>query len=452
LEALAEAAPKRGAERRMNSSRKRHGIPLSVYQRPLYELAEFAPARKAYAERFAFAIDGELNVDACRKALMELVENHEILRTRFIRKGNDVHQEVVEVGHASSVLNMIDFCDAVPNAWVERLNADASLPFDLAGGAPIRLCLYRIASRCHILTVIFSHFILDAVGFSVLMREAVRYYRQYALRQRPIGREERPQYADYCDWERRRLGAPDLLSSSAHYWASVLSPPPARLALNTSRRPVFKSYSGSSIAAEATRQSTLRTASELKATRFAVLLSIFIQLLYLETRERDVVVGAPFGVRNHPDTMEMVGFFLNVLPIRVGITADMTIAELIYAVSSRIGDARTHKHYPFESIVANSCKGFTLDRSPLFDVMFTLRDSHSGPWSSDGLTCKPISLSAVAAKYDLTMYVRDLGTAFIIEAEYNSDLIDSMRAKLLLDRYVTLLNQLDAAAKVETHQ
>jgi hypothetical protein len=50
------------------------------------------------------------------------------------------------------------------------------------------------------------------------------------------------------------------------------------------------------------------------------------------------------------------------------------------------------------------------------------------------------------------MYVRDMGTAFIIEAEYNSDLMDSMRAKLLLDRYVTLLNRLDAAAKVETHQ
>ena len=75
----------------MNSSRERDGHPLSVYQRPLFELAEFAPARKAYAERFAFAIDGELNIDACRKALMELVENHEILRTRFTRKGNDVH-------------------------------------------------------------------------------------------------------------------------------------------------------------------------------------------------------------------------------------------------------------------------------------------------------------------------------------------------------------------------
>jgi amino acid adenylation domain-containing protein len=450
IEALVERAIGFEQERRIEADGTGHQRPLSIYQRPIHQITEFAPARLAYSERLAFAIDGDLDTDACCRAFTQLIDDCRLLRTRFVRKGQQVFQHVAGMD-AAGALDMVDLADASGTGWLDRLNAEWSRPFDLAVDAPVRASLYRIAERRHVLTVVFSHIILDAVGLHILMREAAARYRQYATRQPPAPRQDRPQYADYCEWESRWLGAPGLPAAAAQYWANLLSPPPPRLVLSAKKRPVFKTCHGASVSTETRPEAVLRAAHELGATGFTVLLAVFMQLLHLETGERDVTVGTPFLVRDHPDAVDMVGFFLNMIPVRVAVGDEMTMAELVRAVADRLGQAHGHKEYPFASMVADSAREFTLDRSPVFDVMFTFlpeADSYFGDWGTDGLRCSTISLEATAAKYDLTFHVRDCGGSFYVQAEYNSDIFDRSRAEQLLDRFVGLAGELKSSAAV----
>ncbi|MDP9612947.1 non-ribosomal peptide synthetase component F [Streptomyces demainii] len=81
------------------------------------------------------------------------------------------------------------------------------------------------------------------------------------------------------------------------------------------------------------------------------LLASFQALLSRYSGETDIVVGTPTAGRTHLETEQLVGFFVNMLPLRTDLSGDPTFRELVNRVRETALDAYAHQDLPFEKIV-----------------------------------------------------------------------------------------------------
>ena len=83
-------------------------------------------------------------------------------------------------------------------------------------------------------------------------------------------------------------------------------------------------------------------------TSYMLFLTAFNILLHKYTQNNDIIITTPVSGRSHPDTQNMIGFFVNTLPIRNKIESEMTIKNLIRNIKNTVLEANENQDYPFD--------------------------------------------------------------------------------------------------------
>ena len=231
------------------------------------------------------------------------------------------------------------------------------------------------------------------------------------------------------------------------YWEQRLASPIPKIDLATDfPRPPFKTYSGDSVSLELSKEASsklISLAKEHNASLFMVFLSSLTALLYLETNQNDIIIGAPVSGRSHHDWEDQLGLFINLLPLRIKFNPKITFAELLKNVRSVCLEAFRHQDYPFDKIIDDLKLPRDLSRSPLFDILLEVQELPD----SEQVTLLNAAMiendtPTVISKYDLSVaFVRDHG---VIRGsiEYNSALFKAARIKHFKDMLCLLLNNL----------
>ena len=104
------------------------------------------------------------------------------------------------------------------------------------------------------------------------------------------------------------------------------------------------------------------------------LLAAFDIVLSRHTGSEDVVIGSTIAGRSRPEIENLIGFFINALPLRMDLSGNPSFAELLKRVREVCLDAYTHQDVPFEKIVEAINPQRELNRNPLFQIMFNVAD------------------------------------------------------------------------------
>ncbi|HEX9732262.1 MAG TPA: AMP-binding protein, partial [Thermoanaerobaculia bacterium] len=230
--------------------------PPSYGQQALWYLHRLAPESAAYNIRGAARIDGELDVEALRRAAEALVRRHPALRTRFVEEGGEPRAQVDEAP-------AFDFRVHEGDA---RLAEEIHRPFDLEHGPVLRLAVYVLGPRRHLLALVVHHAVADFWSLGVLIRELGELYGG-SVELEPLTLT----YADFARWQRALIAGPEGERLWA-YWRARLAGGPTILDLPTDRpRPPLQTFAGESRAivldAELTER-LKRFSSERGATLF----------------------------------------------------------------------------------------------------------------------------------------------------------------------------------------
>jgi hypothetical protein len=182
-------------------------FPLSFAQQRLWFLDQLTPGSPVYNIHAAVRLTGSLDSRALERCFDEIVRRHEVLRTTFaIVDGNPAQ---IVGRHRPIRLKLVDLSGLPPDeceAQVTQLIAEESQwPFDLTSGPLLRVTLYRMSERDHVLLFGVHHIISDGWSTGVLIREVAALYRAFILgKPSPLG--DLPiQYADYARWQRKHL-------------------------------------------------------------------------------------------------------------------------------------------------------------------------------------------------------------------------------------------------------
>jgi len=421
-------------------------LPLSFAQERMWFFEELAPGSTVHHLQRAFRIDGSLDRPALHRALDAVARRHEALRTVIVRQDGLPGQRVV-----SEVVREHRDLDADASAIAAHCAEELGRPFELSAGPLWRTSLLRLGPpgpEAHVFVLTLHHLIADAWSLNVWAREVAEHYRAGRERREPILERLVAQPADFAAWQRRAV-ADGTLDPHRAFWRTALAGMPRGLELPTDHpRPVSASYRGRFVrlAIAPAVANRLRAVGQRRGcTLFMALLAALDVLLARLSGQDDLIVGAPVGGRERPETRGLVGLFLNPVAIRVDASGDPTFEALLRRVREATQHALAHAAVPYERIVADIAAPRDHGRHPLFDVMLNVVPPPER-FALAGLGVAPLPGRNDSGPLDLVVtFAEQLDGGLAGHLRCAEDLFDAITAERLARRLETVIAAAAAA-------
>jgi amino acid adenylation domain-containing protein/non-ribosomal peptide synthase protein (TIGR01720 family) len=430
-------------------------LPLSFSQQRLWFIDQLEPGSPLYNIPTALRVEGPLDGAVLALCLGEIVRRHEVLRTVFAAtEGSPVQVIQPAEPFRLPVVDLSELPESAREALVLGLTGEeAARPFDLGdprGGPLLRCVLLRLAEGDHVVALTMHHVASDGWSMGILVREIAALYPAFAAGQ-PSPLPELPvQYADFAVWQHSWLHG-ELLENEIAWWRRQLAGLPPLLELPTDRpRPAVQSSRGATRPVRLPAGLTGRMEALARregATLFMVLLAGFQALLARSSGQDDLAVGTPVAGRNRVEIEGLIGFFINTLVIRGGLSAEPTFGELLGQVRESALAAYLHQDVPFEKLVEELALHRSLAHTPLFQVMLVLNVPLESLEIRD-LRLRPVSLEGTTAKLDLTIHLSEHEGGLAGTAGYATDLYDAATIDRLIRHYERLLTAVAATPEL----
>ena len=432
-------------------------VPLSHAQSRLWFLNRLEGPTATYTLPFAIRLSGELDRDATRAALGDLVERHEVLRTIYPETDSGSgRQQVLAAAAARAALPVVASSEETLAADLPRL---AGRGFDLTREPPLRATLLALGPHEHVLVLLLHHIAADGWSLGPFGRDLLGAYEARRDGRAPAATPLPVQYADYTLWQQDLLGSsedPDsALAKQVEYWRETLQGLPAELALPADRpRPAVASHRGGTVPLEVDAQAhaaLLELAAATGASLFMVAQATLVALLHRLGAGSDIPLGTPVAGRGDSALDELVGMFVNTLVLRTDVTGDPTFRELVGRVREADLAAFAHQDAPFDRLVDALNPERSLSRHPLFQTMITLTAAADTALSMPGLEVAAVTGELGIAKFDLTLDLQEVRDAegrpdgLLGAMEFSRDLFDDDTVQRLAERWVLLVQTVLAA-------
>jgi len=428
----AAAAPARPA---LRAGERPARVPLSFAQQRLWFLDQLGDGGSAYHIPTVVRLTGDVDADAVRAALGDVVVRHESLRTVFPEHEGTPYQHVLDPEEALARLRF----DVVGEVAVERFVDEE---FDLATDLPLRVRLFAPGGDEYILALVLHHIAGDAWSFGPLTADFAAAYRARTAGKAPEWAELPVQYADFALWQRESLGdesdSDSAVSTQLAYWRRALEGAPDELALPFDRpRPPALSLRGDRVALEVdagTHRGLAELARRTGTTVFMAVQAALAVTLAKLGAGTDIPIGTAVAGRTDRALEDLIGFFVNTLVLRTDVSGDVSFEELLARVRETDLAAFAHQDVPFELVVDALDPARSLARNPLFQVMLVARNV---PAAGDG----PAGPAAVVetpetgtAKFDLLFDYAEqhdggAPAGLAGSLEYSTDLFDRATAE-----------------------
>ncbi|MFG2820069.1 amino acid adenylation domain-containing protein [Kitasatospora sp. NPDC048365] len=376
----------------------RHGDTpkVSFAQRRLWFLDQLAQDSAGSLLPLALAISGPLDADALERALVGVVDRHEVLRTRYAAVGGEPVPVLDAPGGA--VLERTEAASAE-----ELFARELARPLDLAAEYPIRMVLARLGWDEHLLLVTVHHIAIDGWSWDVLLRELAAGYRGEQVAAPAV------QYAEVAAAQHERLSGARLERLMA-YWRRRLTGV-APLALPTDRpRPRFWDGAGDVVRFRLPAELVAEVdgfARGRRATRYMVLLAVYQALLARHSGQSDIAVCSTLADRGRPDTADVIGPFVNTIVLRGDHAGAPSFDALLQRVRADVLADLSHAEAPFDQVVQAVGGERDLSRHPLAQASFTLLNSAIKPIDLPGLDARlvhpPLTGTALDVFLDLSL-------------------------------------------------
>ena len=411
----------------------------SFAQARLWFLHQLEPELTAYHLPAVWKLRGDLDVPVLQRALEGLIERHSTLRTSFELQGS----EVIQIIHPAApfALTGEELGERDPDTVIQqRLEEESRRPFDLTAGPLLRARLLEVDSQEHVLLINHHHIASDGWSRSVLARDLVELYNANRTGRSAQLEPLRVHYRDYAAWQRQRLSG-ERLQELNDYWIGQLSELEPLELPSDHPRPVTPSYRGESVCFQIEPQ-LLEPFEELCRSEGATLqmglLAVVALLLHRYSRQDDFAIGVPIWGRNHPDLENLIGFFINTLPIRTRFQTNQTFRDLLSQVKESSIAAYDHQELPFEQMVEALNVERDTSRNPLVQVMLQVMElPDSSLQELQNLEAEPLNARANASRFDLEFFLRrhpdgGLNAQIIFAVDlFNADRIERLSAHLL---------------------
>jgi len=422
--------------------------PLSFAQQRMWLIQQLDPDSYLYNVPRALLLRGPLDTVALESALNSIVLRHEILRTTF--PADESGQPRQQIARDSQLKLTSTDLSTTPvdqrRLATEKHTLEFSrTPFDLVKGPLLRAHLFRFADDEHVLAITMHHIVSDGWTGGIFFRELGEFYGAISRRETAPLPELTVQYADYAIWQREWMQGP-ILERELDFWRKQLEGAPSAIALPTDRaRPEAMKYQGShrSISMSVDLTARLKALCQAESTTlFPALLAGLNILLAQWSGQQDQIVGTVSANRDQAEIENLIGCFMNFLPLHSRVAPEETAIEFLRSVKQSVFESLEHQNCPFEKIVEAVRPQRSLNANPLYNVALLVQNYPEMAFRSNQLEARLLQLDYGVAFLDLRFVAEETSGQLAIDCEYNEDLFDPGTIEQLLRGYVLILERL----------
>ncbi|THD83781.1 hypothetical protein E7811_11015 [Aliigemmobacter aestuarii] len=426
-------------------------FPASVTQARCWVMDQIQPGNRGLNLAIRWEARGNLPGDVAEAAFQEIVNRHEILRTRFVERDGEPMQEVVD--HVDFKLNRVDIRNIPEADQEDRIRAiardHADEPFNLS-----RPCLFRVAmvqmSRDRAALLISVHnSVFDGFSIRVLGHEFGT-IASALIEGRPHGLPELPlQYGDYAMWF-RDYEAAGALAEDEEYWLRQLRDMAYFEVPSDHPRSVAKPETRS-IARDLPADFDARmteAARRLDVSFFALGTAATSAALERASGRGDVSFAIQVAGRNDVDLEPLIGIFTNPIVLRFNIDPGQTLSSHALATRALVNDAIAHQNLPFDRLVQKLNPKRDPLRIPVVSIMFNLQRAFLQELDYGPFELVSVQSHSPGTLYDLHLAILGRKSGWRIVIDYNANLFQAATVERIADAMVDLLTQaIDAPDK-----
>jgi amino acid adenylation domain-containing protein len=419
-------------------------LPLSFAQQRLWFLDQLDPGSTAYNSAGAVRLLGKLDPSAVQRSLTEIVRRHEVLRTTFPVQNGDPVQHIASPGPVDMPLRDLSETQDREQTALQLARDESARPFDLSQGPLLRAALVRLEPEAHLLLLTVHHSICDAWSVNILIREFTTLYAALLSGEVSPLAELPIQYADFAIWQRQWLTG-DVLERYLTYWRDKLAGMPS-LQLRIGRgRSEMRAAQGKNDSFEL-QPDVITLLKELSrrqgSTLFMTMLTAFEILMHRYSGQSDFAVGAPIAGRNRVEIEDLIGFFVNMVPLRADLSGDPTFEELLQRVRTTTLEAHSHQALPLEKLIEEVKPPRINGRPQIFQVTFELQNEEMALRLLPGGDASLIETGEETIRFGLVLRVSPTATGFRARWTYDNGVFDSEEIERLNWDYSEILRQI----------
>ena len=424
-------------------------IPTTEAQMEVFAASEMGDdANCAYVESVSLILKGDLERGAMDKALQDLVDRHESLRSVISASGmRMVVFERIELSIPYHDLTGMDE-EVRADRMQELAEADMTQPFDLVHGPLFRVLLAKTSKEEHVLRLSGHHAVLDGWSLGILMAETSSLYNAHISNTTPVLPPAVP-FSEYV------LATTDFAKSTEHaavekFWTGLFKGSIPRLDLATDRvRPERKTFNGDRLDLRLDPKLVLglRTVATRNGASFVTtLLTAFEVLLHKLTGSSDIVTGLPAAGQSDLDMKHLVGHCVNLLALRSHVDDEAAFDAHLKERRTQVLDAFDHQKYTFGTLVQKLKVPREPGRIPLVPVVFNIDMNMDDGVAFDGLTHTFVSNPRHYENFELFLNATGQGDGLVLEWSYNTDLFDASTIRDWMDQFSILIARINTNA------
>ena len=428
--------------------------PATPAQRGLFFVYQLNKEKTTYNMPQIYKIKGALDIQKIYNVVDALLKRHEILRSNFFLKDGEP---------VWKIRNSFDFTihqhQAENDGEVEEIIKQTIIPFNLEKDSLMRISIIELHKESHIMIFDMHHIIGDGISNGILVRDFKILYEGGSLP------DLKYQFKDYAEWLAQKE-KDNTRVKDRDFWLEIFNQTETPELPIDFKRPKRKKDLGASygfVINEAQTIGIKTIAKEVNTSVFMTLLTVFNVLFSKLSDQSNVVIGVPVRGREHMDLEDMIGMFVNTLPVKNEITGELPFIELLKKVSQRTLRCFDHQAYPYDQLVEDLKIKRSEGRNPLFDVSFTFDSFGGTEVKFEGLDFESYENKRNDVKFDITLIASEFSNGINIGFEYDTELflestiqrfgvyIQKIIDEVLKNKNIQI-NQLRIISETEKHQ
>ncbi|MFJ1565797.1 amino acid adenylation domain-containing protein [Streptomyces erythrochromogenes] len=330
-------------------------LPMTPLQEGLYFHSVFDDDSAGnYVEQQLLTLEGEVDADRLATAATRLLALFPNLAARFVPLADGRVVSVLESG-VQAPFTVLDRPGITEEEIRDHAERDRRAGFDLATGPLMRYTLIRAGAGRTLLVQTVHHIIADGWSVPPMLRALLAEYHAPGTVYSVGG------FTDYV----RRLAGHDE-DESDRVWREQLAGLPGPSLVAEGHTPSDR-FADTAVEADDDLDETVRSAG--------VPLSVAVHSAWAVAlggllHDRDVVFGSTVSGRDAdvPGIEDMVGLFINTVPVRARWTADTTARDLLASVREHQSAVLPHQHVSLARISRHTGAGPLFDTLVVFDV------------------------------------------------------------------------------------
>ncbi|TPG90029.1 amino acid adenylation domain-containing protein [Pseudomonas caspiana] len=420
------------------SSLNDRSLPLLDTQVGLWISEQVNQAETSHNIPIRLSIRGALDVSALQQAIDWLVRRHDNLRARFVLDGETPRQIISTTVDTAIEHVLITAGERDTGALEARIDALLQMPMDITQGPLFRSVLLELDHEHYLLLFVIHHLVFDGSSIDVLLRDVLAGYASTTQ-----GTDDALQLlsVSYAEYVKRQEA--NQTPDSLNYWLKELAdrPTPQRFpcARPADAKRTRKALDVVNTLDQATTEHLRTLTGPGTFTPFMVHMAVCAVLLHHHTGVEDMVFGMPLSTRDNADMNDLTGLFVNVVPLRLRLTPEMSFAMLLKHVRARILRAMMHRHLAFHDLIGQLRRGQEAGSGSLFQIFLNHASVHRRPVQVAHCDFELLPTTNTTAAFEMNLAIVETESGFDTVFEFDDMLFDRSDITALAENYHHIL-------------